>query len=345
MVRVAIAGTGGIAAVHAAAFAGLPGVRLAAAVNHRPESLERFARRFGVPRTYPRLDDLLHDGVADLVVVCTPNALHAPQAIAALDAGLHVLVEKPLALSAGEGRAMVKAAERAGRVLAVAHCWRHDAEARWVRERVARGEIGDVVRTVGFGSHVEWGPSGWFARHALAGGGALVDMGVHALDTARYLLGDPAPRRVFARIERRYGARAADPDADVDDTGLVVVEWEGGARSQVECGWWQPHADGPEAATRLYGTSGYASLFPTLVRRRAADGRLEEEAGGFAPRRPHCLFDMYEAQAAAFAAAVRGEASPVAAGRDALAVQRVLDAAYESSRAGQVVALEEGQGP
>ena len=345
MLRLAVAGTGGIAAVHAAALACVPGVRLAAAQNDRPESLVRFAARFGVDRTYLRLDDLLADGAADALVVCTPNALHAPQAIAALEAGLHVLVEKPMALSAAEGQAMVEAAARAGRVLAVAHCWRHDAEARWLRARLAAGAIGEIVRTRSFGVHVGWGPGGWFARRELAGGGALVDMGVHALDTARFLLGDPAPLRVFARVERRYGHRTNDPGADVDDTGLVVVDWQGGITSEVACGWWHPHADGPEAATRLQGTDGYASLFPTLVQRGGTGSATETEDGGFPPRAPHCLPAMYEAQAAAFVAAVRGETAPVAEGRDALAVQRVLDAAYESSRTGQVVTLAGDQNP
>ena len=345
MVRLALLGTGGIAAAHAAAFRGLPGVVVAAAQNHRPESLARFATAFDVPRTYLRLEDLLADRVADAAVVCTPNALHAPQAVAALTAGLHVLVEKPMATSADEGAAMVAAAGRAGRVLAVAHCWRHDAEARWLRARLAEGRLGEVVRTRGFGVHVDWGPGGWFARQELSGGGALVDMGVHALDTARFLLGDPAPRTVFARVARRFGERAGDAAADVDDTGLVVVEWQGGALSEVECGWWHPHADGPEAATRVLCTRGHASLFPTFVRGRDAAGGDLCEDGGFPPRQPHCLPAMYRAQATAFVAAVRGESAPVAEGRDALAVQRVLDAACESSRTGQAIALQGDDGP
>ncbi len=339
MLRIALAGVGGMAAVHAAAFSRLDGVEVVAAVNHRAESLARFAGRFGVPRTYARLDDLLGAGGVEALVVCTPNALHAPQAIAALEAGVHVLVEKPMACTLGEARAMVAAAERAGRHLEVAHCWRHDVEAGWLRLRVAAGRIGRVVRTTGYGSHVGWGPGGWFSRSELAGGGALVDMGVHAIDTARFLLGDPAPRQVFARVGRWYGEFEADPAADVDDTGLVVVQWEGGSVSVVECGWWQPHADGPEAGTRLFGTRGYASLFPTLLRSRGPEGGGDEEPGGFGPRRPHGLPAMYEAQAARFVAVLRGESTPAAPGHVALGTQAVLEAAYESSRTGEAVRL------
>jgi len=343
MLRVGFAGTGGIAAVHAAAFGRLAGVELAAAAGPGAHEREAFARRFGVGRTYASLDELLDAGVVDALVVCTPNALHAPQALAALEAGLHVLVEKPMALDADEGHAMVAAAERHCRLLVVAHCWRHDVEVRWVRERVAAGRVGDVVRTVGYGVHAGWGPGGWFTRRALAGGGALVDMGVHALDTARFLLGDPEPRVVFARVARRFHEAAADPAADVDDVGTVLVEWEGGAVSTIECGWWQPHAAGPEAATRLVGTHGYASLFPTLLETRTAAGAVTTEPGGFPERVPHCLPAMYEAQAAHFVAAAGGQEAPISEGRDALRVQAVLDAAYASSRTGDAVRLSGDQ--
>ena len=84
-------------------------------------------------------------------------------------------------------------------------------------------------------------------------------MGIHAIDTARFLLGEPQPRRVVASIRTAHG------DYAVDDDGIVLIEWESGARSVVESGWWQPHADGPEAATQLYGTQGFGQVFPTKL--------------------------------------------------------------------------------
>ena len=84
-------------------------------------------------------------------------------------------------------------------------------------------------------------------------------MGIHALDTARFLLGDPQPVSVYARIGTYY------KDFDVDDTGLLIVNWDNGAVSYIESGWWQPHSDGAEAATQFYGSRGFAQLFPTLL--------------------------------------------------------------------------------
>ena len=100
------------------------------------------------------------------------------------------------------------------------------------------------MRTHGWGVHAGWGPSGWFTDPALAGGGALIDMGIHAIDTARFLLGDPEPSRVGS-VDRRSVSSATT----VDDDGVVTIDWNGGVRSTVEFGWWQPRLGGLEADT------------------------------------------------------------------------------------------------
>ena len=97
--KIAFAGTGGINKVHARGAQKL-GLELVAAVNHRPESMAEFSKEFGIPRQYETIEAMLKDGGVDAVVVSTPNYLHAPQTIAALNAGVHVMVEKPMAMNA-----------------------------------------------------------------------------------------------------------------------------------------------------------------------------------------------------------------------------------------------------
>jgi predicted dehydrogenase len=212
----------------------------------------------------------------------------------------------------------------------VAHCWRFDAEARWLRQRIVDGRLGRIVRTKGYGVHVNWGPKGWFNQAALAGSGALADMGIHALDTVRYLLGDPLAASVYAQVGTHYR------EMDVDDTAVLIVTWQGGITSYLESGWFQPQADGPEAATQLYGTDGFGRLFPTHLRR--VSGEVEESGYKF-PREPHCLPSMYETQLRAFLEAIR--TGRVEQGGSAVSLENmyVLDATRESARIGEVVHL------
>jgi predicted dehydrogenase len=309
--RIALVGTGWIMDFHARAVLEHPGAELAAAANWRRPSLDRLAERHGIARTTTDWRALAADPGVDAAVVGTPNALHAPQAIAFLDAGKHVLVEKPMAASLAEADAMVAAARRSGAFLMVAHCWRFHPDVRALRARVEAGELGQIVKTRSYGGHAGWGPSGWFTDPVLAGGGALVDMGVHAIDTARYLLGDPEPVRVCAAVGTRYGAYPVDDDA------VLLLGWANGVTSVVESGWWQPHLGGLEADTELYGTGGYARVWD-----------MTEPPPGY----QHCTQPMYSAQLAEFVDAIAAGRQPRPGGEDGRVVVAVVEQAYASAR-------------
>jgi predicted dehydrogenase len=296
--KIAFAGTGYINKVHAQSARKL-GMELTAVVNHKPGSMGEFGKRFGISRQYETVEALLKDGGVDALVVSTPNYLHAPQTIAALKAGVHVLVEKPMAMNAREAEKMCAASEKSGAILMVAH----------------------------------WGPSGWFTQKQFAGGGALADMGIHALDTARFLLGDPTPVSVYAKIGTYY------KDFDVDDTGIIIVEWDNGETSYIESGWWQPHADGPEAATQLYGVEGFGQLFPTRLEViRKKEERIEVIESGFEfPRKEHCPQSLYDEQMRYFVECIEKKVIPVPGGAEGLVNMKVVDAAYESTHTGKIV--------
>lgn len=331
--KIAFTGTGYISKVHARA-ARKAGLELTAVVNHRPDSMIEFGKRFGITRRYRTVEMMLKDGGVDALVIGTPNYLHAPQAIAALKAGVHVMVEKPMAMNAREAEKMMEAAEKSGAALMVAHCWRFDEDVNWLKKQSAK--LGKIIRTKGYGVHSHWGPAGWFTQKQFAGGGALADMGIHALDTARYLLGDPRPVSVYARIGTYY------KNFDVDDTGVILVEWDNGAVSYVESGWWQPHMDGPEAATQLYGTKGFGQLFPTRVEiGKKKEERIEVIESGFEfPRKEHCPQSMYDAQMAYFIECIGKRKTPSPGGMEGLINMKVVDAAYQSSKAGKVVKIK-----
>lgn len=335
MIRLALLGAGTIAYSHAEAARSIANCELAAVVNHRPESMARFAAAHGIQRQYTTLDALIADGDIDAVIVGTPNALHAGQAIAALNAGIHVLLEKPMALNATEARAILAASESATALLQVAHCLRFIPDLPALRDRIAAGAIGPVVRTHGYGVHAKWGPGGWFTQRELAGGGALADMGLHAIDAVRYILGDPAPHSVFARLGTYYG------DYEVDDTGLVVIEWANGVISTVEFGWRQPHAEGVVGSTHVYGREGYARLFPTRL-----TGSDAERADSALPAVNIAELDavfaqMYQAQLQHFIVCIDSGQQPSPDARAGYEIMRIVDAAYESSRWRRIVYLED----
>jgi predicted dehydrogenase len=307
--RFALLGCGWVADMHARA-AEECGHTVVAVANHRLESAERFASEHGIERVTTDWRSLVVDAGVDVVIVCTPNALHAEQSIAALAAGKHVLCEKPMATATADAEAMLAAAAQHDRLLLVLHPWRHHPAVIAVRNAIAAGDLGRVVRTHGYGVHADWGPSGWFTDPDLAGGGALVDMGIHAIDTARFLLGDPEALRVAAAITTAHGAYA------VDDDGLVLIEWEGGVRSVVESGWWQPHLGGYEADTEVYGSSGYRRIWA----REQPPGYVHCDLGLFVAQMRHSL-----AQIAAWRP---GKPSPL----HGLAALRICEQAYAAAR-------------
>ena len=311
MTRIALFGCGWIQDFHARGVLE-HGDEIVAVANHREETARAFAKRYAIPRVTTDWEALAADPEVEAAVVATPNALHAPQAIALLRNGKHVMVEKPMATSVAECDEMIAASREGDAFLMVAHCWRFRDEVRAMRDRIAAGEFGEVVKTHGYGVHARWGPSGWFTDPLLAGGGALVDMGVHAIDTARFLLGDPAPGRVCATIGTRY----AEGRYTVDDDGVVLITWDNGIHSIVESGWWQPHLGGLEADTEVYGTTGYARIWP---------------AEAPSPDYEHCTQPMYSAQVAEFLDAIGEGRQPRPSGEDGRVVMQVVEDAYRSA--------------
>ena len=331
--KFAFAGTGYINKVHARAAQNCD-VELTAIVNHKPESMAVFAKEFGIPRQYETVEALLKDSKVDALIVSTPNYLHQSQTIAALRAGVHVMVEKPMAMNALEAEEMCEVAEKSGALLMVAHCWRFDPEVLWLKEQSTK--LRKIIRTKGIGVHTHWGPSGWFTQEAFAGGGALADMGIHALDTARFLLGDPKPVAVYAKIGTYY------KDFDVDDTGVIIVEWDNGATSYLESGWWQPHADGPEAATELYGTQGFGRVFPTKLEiPNVQEQKIDLIDPGFAfPRESHAPQSLYDSQLKYFVECIEKNQKPNPGGLEGWVNMKVVDAAYQSSQTRKVVEIK-----
>lgn len=336
-VRIGVLGTGIIIRdYHMLTLADNPRADVVAAGNMRPDSLRALAEQYSIPKTYTDFDKMAQDPDIDAVVIGLPNYLHAPVTIAMLEAGKHVLCEKPMAMSVEEGKKMIEAAEKADRCLMIAHMWRFDHEVIWLRDVVRSGVLGDIFKAKAHSIWLHEGPAldSWSVKRKYAGGGVMGDMAIHAIDTLHYLLGEAHPLKVFATGGHFF------QDIEVDDTANLMLEFEGGITGFIEAGWYHLYADGLEGYAQVYGPKGYASTFPSELHTYVEGVRSVTK-----PEMPHreqqCDMPMYYRQMEHFLDCVINNREPVPGAVEGLWAMRVLEAAYRSAEIGQAVDIVE----
>jgi predicted dehydrogenase len=211
-------------------------------------------------RTYGSLEAMLASEPLDGLVIATPSALHAPQAIQALERGVAVFCQKPLARTAGEAAAVVEAARRADRLLGVDLSYRHLAAARAVREVVRTGRLGRVFagRLV---FHNAYGPDKpWFYDLDLAGGGCVMDLGTHLVDLALWLLDWPAVTAVTGRCWAAGEPLDMGSASRVEDFAVARLDLAGGTALDLACSWRLHAGCDAEIEASFWGTEGGVTL-------------------------------------------------------------------------------------
>jgi len=296
----------------------------------------------GIRKRYTSAEEMLEKARLDVVSVATPNAFHRPLTELALDAGCHVLCEKPIALNAEEGRAMVAAARRAGKRLMINFSFRFTEQSWALKSQVDGGVLGDVyfARTCwhrrrgipGFGGH--------FCQKKLSGGGPLIDLGVHRLDLALWLMGYPKPVWVLGGTYAPIASARAEKEGkayDVEDMAVGLIKFDNGAMLEVEASWAANIAEAELMETRLLGTKG------GLVQRNLDETyRFEAE---IYVERDGALFDMklhppvpaVRGPMYHFVDAIINDTPHVATGEEGVVVQALLDAIYLSAERGEPV--------
>jgi len=321
---VALIGAGWIARRHAQALARISGARLQAVASRTPEGARRLAAEFGAPRwaPFPDLGELLRGEGVEAAIVASPNALHAEHARLALDAGLDVLIEKPLCLRLEEADALLREADATGMSLGYAENLCFAGHYRAAREIVRSGRLGELVAARQVERH--GGPySPWFFEPALAGGGALMDMGCHGLAVLLWLLDWPVPRAVRARLG--FGS-ARGP---LEDEARVEVELPSGLVLVSDSGWNRP--SGIESRLELVGREASLEIDPlgqTGIRLQRRDGAWEPIASD------ELALSGYLGQLESFLAAVRSRSRPEVGASEGRAVLELLLAAYASAAEG-----------
>ena len=270
--RVGIIGSG-IGRGHVRAYSALPDVEIVALAGLDTDRCQRLAAEYHIPRLYGDYRELLAQPDIEAVSVCTPNFLHAPVTIAAAEAGKHVLVEKPLAATIAEGEAMVRAAEKAGRVLMVVFNYRFRGDAQTLKRHIDAGGLGDVyyAQAGWLRRHGIPGIGSWFTQKAQSGGGPLIDLGIHVLDLAMWLLGRPRGVAVSAATYAALGPqdRGVWPGGvfkegsggfDVEDLASAFIRLETGATLTLAVSWAGYTGWGDDYFVHLWGKEGGAEL-------------------------------------------------------------------------------------
>ncbi len=349
-IKIGIIGAGNIGNVHMSQFSKLAEECTITTVTDAFLPLaEARAREYGIPSVAKTPEELILSKDVDAVIIGVPNQFHAPLAVQALEAGKHVLLEKPMGINAQAARSIVKASQASGKVLMVAHQMRWEYVAMQIKEQINRGELGRIytAKTGWFRRKGIPGWGTWFTRMDQSGGGPLIDIGVHMLDLALYLMGNPKPVSVFGAAYAEFGpARKGigtwgKPDwtgvYDVEDLATALIKMEDGSTLSLEVSW-AVHMDTDNVPfIHLMGTEGGASY-------RGRQGKLLTEKFDrpleTAINTPDNSENERVRLSRHFLECIREGKEPISSAMSGFTNNLVLDAIYESSRSGHEVILD-----
>lgn len=302
--------------------------RLAAVCSRSLDRAKAFAEKHGAASGYDDYTQMLHDPNVDVVYIASPNGLHAEQALAALECGKHVLVDKPLALDIGDARAMVDAVADAGVRLGVGFHLRYKATARAARDAIAAGQLGEVFyaeMACGAGKGL-FPYDTWRADAALAGGGTLLHQGVHAVDLVAYLCDQPVVE-VSCMID--------SPGAE--DVFVGSCRLADGTLANIAS---HSRRAGTRPDWTVFGTAGWLDARGGTS--PAPDDVLDLHTDGGTSRLATSTTSAYVAEVAAFSEAVASGTEPTASGLDGLRAVAVADALYRAAEERRAVLVEVG---
>ena len=291
----------GMGRTHIEGFQGHDNAEVVGVVDLDQKRLDAAQKDFGITGLYTDLDTMLAAEKPDIVSIATPNSLHKPFAIACMEAGAHVLCEKPMAMNAEESAEMLAVSEKTGKRIMINFSYRFNDASWGIKDQVASGVLGQV-----YAGRTKWlrrdgfpGFGGWFGTKKLSGGGPLIDLGVHRIDLALWLLDYPKPKYVLANTHNHLGTAKAKSEGktfDVEDYAAAMITFENGMTLQVEASWGSHIANQEEMETQLLGTEAGLRQFNTNGEYDFAGFLYKEDMGcklniemkgGSAPKAPN----------------------------------------------------------
>lgn len=350
MLRVGVIGVGSISELHIKPYVNNKDVQLIALFDKHDSRLKTVGKKYNVSLLYDSYEALLANEEVDAVSICTWNNSHAEIAIAALEAGKHVLVEKPLSMTVEEALAVEAAVKKSGKILQVGFVRRHGDNAQILKQFIDRDELGEIYYAKASILRRLGNPGGWFSDIEKSGGGPLIDLGVHMIDILWYMMGKPRPVSVSGNTYSQLGNRsnvknlsfykAADYDPalnNVEDLANALIRFENGASLFVDVSF-SLHAKADQSTAVFYGEKGGAEIEPEL----ALILEKNDTILNVTPQIDNLGFDFEGAFTNEInhfvSCCLEGDESiaPVA---DGVAVMKMLSAVYESARTGKEVVL------
>jgi predicted dehydrogenase len=345
-IRVGFIGSGGIARHHMGLIAKMDDVKIVAAADPSEKALEETAKEYKGLRCYADYKDMLAEGKLDAISVCTPNFLHAQPTIDALNAGLPVIVEKPMAMNAQECEAMIAASKKNKQLLVIGFQYRFGPEATVLKRYIDEDKFGKILygrcQALRRRGIPNWGV---FTRKDLQGGGPMIDIGVHILEVTHYLMGSPKVVSVSGNTYTYIGdSKEKSTDVvcgwnnwdyenyTVEDLATGFVKFDNGATLSIEASFAMHGKD--EWSSVIMGEKGGASVFPLEI--------YKDESGHMVNTKIEKMPDIdgFAAKMRNWVDCIQTGAEPVAPAEHGLAVQQILDGVYQSAETGSEVRFD-----
>lgn len=350
MLKIGVIGVGSISEYHIKPYMKNPEAEVVALCDLNEERLKTKGQEYGAAHLYADYRELLKNDEIDAVSICTWNNSHAEIAVAALEAGKHVLVEKPLSITVEEAVAVQKAAEKSNKVAQVGFVRRFGDNTKILKRFLDAGDLGElyyakasILRRLG-------NPGGWFSDRERSGGGPLIDLGVHVIDLCWYLMGKPKAVSVTGNTYSLLGNRsnvenldfykAADYDPgknDVEDLTNALIRFENGASLLVDVSF-TLHAKEDAVSVKVYGDKGGAEIEPELMLVTEKhntilniDPQVDNKAFNF--------IKAFESEINHFVECCLGKSVTIAPVSDGVEVMKILSAVYESADRKQEIRL------
>lgn len=348
MLRVGVIGIGSISDMHIKPYLKNENVALVAFCDIHGTRLAEKGKLYGVNQLYKDYRELLKNPEIDAVSICTWNNTHAEISIAALEAGKHVLIEKPLSMTVEEALDVEAVAKKSGKIVQVGFVRRHADNAHILKSFIDDGELGEIYYAKGSYLRRLGNPGGWFSDQEKSGGGPLIDLGVHMIDIMWYLMGKPRPVSVSGNSYAKLGNRshienlsfykAADYDPtlnDVEDLTNALIRFENGASLFVDVSF-TLQAKKDETSVKLFGDKGGAEIEPELAMITEKNNTILN----ITPQIDNLGFDFEKSfvnEINHFVSCCLEGKESIAPVADGVEVMKMLNAIYESAKTGKEI--------